>query len=288
MPKTILLADDSVTIQKVVELTFMDGDYDVVAVSNGDEAIAHLDSGRPDFVIADVHMPGADGYEVCEHAKERYPQVPALLLVGTFEPFDAQRAEECGAGGHLKKPFDSQELLRRVEEMSHAEEASPAPEEAASHEGTPIHAVEEPAGEAEEPRQEAPAPSITPLALHSETQSDEDRAEEEDTAVGWSGAATDAEEAPDFSLEEGDEAPATLVAPPAETAEEEPTSAPQAAAAASPTTSPLSDEDLERLAQRVVEHMSDKVLREVAWEVLPDLAEVVIKERIRQLEAEVE
>src|SRR5436190_24235384 len=64
MSRRILLADDSVTIQKVIELTFMDDDYEVKAVSNGDEALAILAASRFDFVIADVHMPGANGFEV--------------------------------------------------------------------------------------------------------------------------------------------------------------------------------------------------------------------------------
>ncbi|MEE8524767.1 MAG: response regulator, partial [Thermoanaerobaculia bacterium] len=88
MSRTILLADDSVTIQKVVELTFMDQDYEVVAVSDGKAALTKLAEQQPDLLIADVHMPGADGYEVCRSSKEIYPDLPVLLLVGTFEPFD--------------------------------------------------------------------------------------------------------------------------------------------------------------------------------------------------------
>jgi DNA-binding response OmpR family regulator len=68
-------------------------------------------------VLADVHMPGADGYEVCAAARQMLPGVPVMLLVGTFELFDADRAAQVGAAGHLKKPFDSQELLRRVREL---------------------------------------------------------------------------------------------------------------------------------------------------------------------------
>ena len=64
MRRRILLADDSVTIQKVIELTFMDEDYEVRAVSNGDDAIKTMSEMDPDFVIADVHMPGANGYQV--------------------------------------------------------------------------------------------------------------------------------------------------------------------------------------------------------------------------------
>src|SRR5436305_8997382 len=117
MKRRILLADDSVTIQKVIELTFMDEDFEVRAVSNGDEALALLPEVKPDFIIADVHMPGANGYEVCRRAKQLRAGVPVLLLVGTFEPFDENEARAAGADSFLKKPFDSQELLQRVQEL---------------------------------------------------------------------------------------------------------------------------------------------------------------------------
>src|SRR3954452_21620440 len=126
MKRRILLADDSVTIQKVIELTFMDEDYEVRAVSNGDEALALLPEVKPEFVIADVHMPGANGYEVCRRSKQLRPDVPVLLLVGTFEPFDENEARSCGADSFLKKPFDSQELLQRVQELLASRTAAPA------------------------------------------------------------------------------------------------------------------------------------------------------------------
>src|SRR6185436_11315336 len=134
MKRRILLADDSVTIQKVIELTFMDEDYEVRAVSNGDEAIQALSEVDPDFVIADVHMPGANGYEVCRRSKERKPGLPVLLLVGTFEPFDEAQARAAGADSYLKKPFDSQELLQRVGELlsATASQQAAAPVAAAS------------------------------------------------------------------------------------------------------------------------------------------------------------
>src|SRR5262245_11608493 len=117
MGKRILLADDSVTIQKVVELTFMDEDYEVIAVGNGDEAVNRMAELQPDLVIADVHMPGANGYEVARRVKAWRSTTPVLLLVGTFEPFDDGEAGRAGADGYLKKPFDSQELLRRVADL---------------------------------------------------------------------------------------------------------------------------------------------------------------------------
>ena len=66
MPYTLLLADDSFTIQRVIELTFADQDVTVVAVSDGDQAIERLEASPPDIVLADIGMPGKNGYEVAQ------------------------------------------------------------------------------------------------------------------------------------------------------------------------------------------------------------------------------
>jgi len=117
--KTILLADDSITIQKVVELTFSEGDYQVICVSNGTEALKKVKEVRPNVALLDIIMPEKNGYEVCEELK-RDPStadIPVLLLTGTFEPFDEKRAESVGAIGHLTKPFESHALVSRVDEL---------------------------------------------------------------------------------------------------------------------------------------------------------------------------
>src|SRR5215208_7851156 len=91
-----------------------------------DDGVASLSQLRPDFVITDVHMPGANGYEVCRRAKALRPEMPVLLLVGTFEPFDEAQSRAAGADAFLKKPFDSQELLHLVGRLLGASpEASP-------------------------------------------------------------------------------------------------------------------------------------------------------------------
>jgi CheY-like chemotaxis protein len=117
--KTILLADDSITIQKVVELTFSDGEYRVLCVSNGAQALRKIAEARPDIALLDVIMPEKNGYEVCEAMKAdpATAGIPVLLLTGTFEPFDRQRAEAAGAEGHLTKPFESHALVARVDEL---------------------------------------------------------------------------------------------------------------------------------------------------------------------------
>ncbi|MGH9766823.1 MAG: response regulator [Blastocatellia bacterium] len=105
----ILLADDSVTVQKIITLTFSDEGVDVITVNNGDEALHRLQYLRPALVMADVSIPGRNGYEICEFVKI-HPEMrdtPVILLVPAFEPFDEERARRIGADYHLTKPFQS-------------------------------------------------------------------------------------------------------------------------------------------------------------------------------------
>jgi CheY-like chemotaxis protein len=136
MAKKILLADDSITIQKVVELTFSDGDYEVTAVNNGAKAIQKLSEMRPDIILSDIIMPEKNGYEVCEYVKSHpeYRNIPVILLTGTFEPFDPDRADKAGCDAVVTKPFESQSLIHKVEELiqqSQNAPAEPEPEPAA-------------------------------------------------------------------------------------------------------------------------------------------------------------
>src|SRR3954447_8522637 len=130
MPKKILLADDSITIQKVVELTFSDGDYEISAVNNGAKAIQKLAELRPDIILSDIIMPEKNGYEVCEYVKSHpeFRNIPVILLTGTFEPFDPDRADKAGCDAVVTKPFESQSLIQKVEELiSSAASAPPEP-----------------------------------------------------------------------------------------------------------------------------------------------------------------
>jgi len=119
MPKKILLADDSVTIQKVVELTFAEGDYEVTSVGNGRAALEKLKESRPDILLCDIIMPEVSGYEVAEFVKGNpvYSAIPVILLTGTFEPFDEEKARLSGADTFITKPFDSRMLVEKVESL---------------------------------------------------------------------------------------------------------------------------------------------------------------------------
>jgi CheY-like chemotaxis protein len=116
MSKTLLLADDSVVIQKLVGLSFANEDVEIVSTDNGDDAVIKAREVRPDLVLADVVMPGKSGYEVCEAIKKdpALAHIPVLLLTGTFEAFDEARAQAVGATGHITKPFEAQALVERV------------------------------------------------------------------------------------------------------------------------------------------------------------------------------
>lgn len=105
----LLIADDSATIQKIVELTFLDQGMMVTSVGDGNQAIDSLEEFAPDVVLADVFMPGRNGYEVCDAIKqsERFRNIPVMLLVGSFEPFDEAEARRVGADDVLTKPFQS-------------------------------------------------------------------------------------------------------------------------------------------------------------------------------------
>ena len=119
MSYTLLLADDSVTIQRVIELTFADEDIRVVAVGDGQQAIDRLKADPPDIVLADTGMPERDGYDVATFVKEdpALAHIPVVLLTGAFEPVDEDRARRVGCDAVLVKPFEPQVVIKRVREL---------------------------------------------------------------------------------------------------------------------------------------------------------------------------
>jgi CheY-like chemotaxis protein len=126
MRRTILLADDSPTIRRLVTQTFADADYKIVEVNNGDAAIKTFDEVKPNVVLTDIYMPGQNGYQVCTHVR-KHPelgQTPVVLLVGAFDAFDENAAKESGATASITKPFEPAALIDLVKSVL---EAAPAP-----------------------------------------------------------------------------------------------------------------------------------------------------------------
>jgi len=125
MPKNLLLADDSITIQKMVGIVFAGEDFKITAVGNGEDAVARARTLKPDVILADVVMPRKNGYEVCEAIKAdpELQRIPVLLLAGTFEAFDDARARTVRADGHIAKPFECQALIDKVRQLVSAAQA---------------------------------------------------------------------------------------------------------------------------------------------------------------------
>ncbi|BCB96401.1 hypothetical protein JZK55_13230 [Dissulfurispira thermophila] len=119
MPYKLLLADDSLTIQKVVELVLAPEDFEIRAFNDGEQALQALESFKPDIILADIEMPKLNGYQLCEKIKNDMAtaMIPVILLAGAFEPFDEEYAKSVYADDFIIKPFESQELISKVKAL---------------------------------------------------------------------------------------------------------------------------------------------------------------------------
>ena len=118
--RKLLLADDSAAVQKVIELTFADEGMEVFSVGDGQSALDKLEHLTPDVVLADAFMPGLNGYELCRSMKDdqRWAQIPVMLLISSFAPFDEAEAKRAGADDIITKPFQSiRQLISRVDSL---------------------------------------------------------------------------------------------------------------------------------------------------------------------------
>jgi len=359
VPNTLLLADDSVTIQRVIELTFADEDVQVIAVSDGDQAIERLQAAPPDIVLADIGMPGKNGYEVAQFVRQtpRLSHIPVVLLTGAFEPVDQARANEAGCDGVLAKPFEPQLVISRVREL--LEQARHAPSGHVPE--LPLNVVPPPAPapahEAAAPVEPAAAAESGPESLgdffdkldaafanlpgtRRETTPSEDGLEGEDDLPSFLSPPNSVEPPhaprpvlrqapPGFWAAAPPQAPVAAGRPPAVAAStvDQPAGIPQLAApgasapvhstpapapeqpmpmlseafvtllaAEQPGAAPastaawvrppvISEELVERVAQRVLERLSERVVRELAGDLISAIAERVVREEIDRIKA---
>jgi CheY-like chemotaxis protein len=119
LPRTVLLADDSVTAQNMGRRILTDAGYEVITVNNGSAALKKIHEVRPDLIVLDVYMPGYGGLEVCQRLKESgdTAKIPVLLSVGKMEPFKADEAKRVRADAHIVKPFEASELLAALAKL---------------------------------------------------------------------------------------------------------------------------------------------------------------------------
>jgi CheY-like chemotaxis protein len=360
--RKLLLADDSITIQKVIDLTFADEGVEVITVGDGTDAIEKVEELLPDVVLADVYMPGFNGYEVCEYIKgsEKLKHIPVMLLVGSFEPFDEAEARRVGANDTLTKPFQS--IRRLIEKVGDLVSAKPPETEIDTAE---LRQKEQPPQErlstAELERSTADTLQLPPDVAHRAHEYAKEAAAakqavienrvDRQTSDGKRMSVTEPAETPldleyyeaeetleaeDFELELDVEEPVAEPAfsapgyyqpqvstPPVKAWEESGslavTEAPTVAAEPEPvvgssssasqiegsyahlreavvsaavetrgplTATDVSPELIDIIARRAVEMLSDKVIREIAWEVVPQLAELLIKRQLEERESQ--
>lgn len=127
MSLKIVLADDSLTAQNMGKKILADAGYEVIAVSNGAQAMKKIVSDQPDLVVLDVYMPGYSGLELCERLRNsrETARTPIVLTVGKMEAFKPEEANRVGADGLIVKPFEATELIAVVKKL--VENLAPAP-----------------------------------------------------------------------------------------------------------------------------------------------------------------
>ena len=298
MSQRLLLADDSITIQKVVELILAEEDFEIKSVNNGEEALAVISSFMPDLILADIEMPKMNGYQLCETIKKdpATNTIPVILLTGAFEPIDEELAKQVQADDFIIKPFESQELISKINAVLTISSVAEA------------EFAEEDAVEAEAVGLEAEPISLEEEAPAEEVSLDEDLWAMEETAEipkleGWpveEGIAPGAEE----FIQVEEETIAEIETPAKEELKPRPAEKPHIAevkAGAIEADLPSKDEFKKYFESIVNEKMSSLVasldikeavlaslmpllkdsVEKILWEVAPDLVERMLKEMLK-------
>jgi CheY-like chemotaxis protein len=261
MSRTLLLADDSVTIQRVVTLIFADEDVKVVAVSDGDQAISSLESSPPDIVLADIGMPGRNGYEVARFVKQspRLAHIPVVLLTGAFEPADQDKISASGCDGVLGKPFEPQEVIARVKALLGRDGGRQHLDAYFDRLDQDLTSL----ANAKEDARRSPLPPVEVAATAPVASSS--------TARPSSGLA---------------DAFAALLAAEEQSASGAPPALPWWQAPSSD--GPLDTDNLiERVTERVLERLSDRAVRESAADIVSRVAERLVREEIERIKSSI-
>lgn len=313
MPTKILVADDSATMRRVLEMTFAGEDASVVTVDSGEAALERLSEVGPDIVFADASMPGVDGYELARRIKAQpaTAKVAVIVMASQHTPYDDSKGRASGVDDHISKPFDTQAVIDRVSQVLARPRAMPA---GASADAGRISAPGPvpPARPAPPAVAAAAAPAAVPAPPARVAQG---------TRLGL-GAPVPLQPSPPKPAVAPPVVPPAVAAPPAPTAAaparpnatvplapvaqpapKPAAPAPNLVAAAAPAAKPqvapaavaaasadlagkLGQLGLTREQVEGVLALSREVIEQVVWEVVPELAEQVIREEIKRLTAE--
>lgn len=160
MAWTVLLVDDSRTIQEIVRMTLRTTPFSLLTAASLRDGLDAARRARPDVVLADVRLPDGDGYGLCRELKAdpELASIPVLLFIGASQTPDVARSKEVRAMGFFPKPFSSQDLIDQLTLLSEARsrkpeapKAAPVPEEGFTLDEAPQPVEPEPAFAFDEP-----------------------------------------------------------------------------------------------------------------------------------------
>lgn len=318
MPVKILLADKSITIQKVVEMLFSGKEYTVTAVSDGESAISEAGRLVPDVVLADVDLPRMDGYTLSARLKQspRLARTPVILMLSRDDVYDEAKGGQSGIVDHIAKPFESQDLIGKIKkaltgapsppaEAATAAPARPAappplkPKPKAAVPSDIFDIIQEAPSRADITRPDAEPPPAEEAVyeVEPEIEMDEPIAAEvleealplgekarEEMREGLGIGEPSVAELADFGSFAEPEIEEPPAPPPPRRAAAMPTAPVPAAASVEPPAIP--EEMIRAIAEETISRIAREVLERIAWEVIPQLAETMIREEIEKLKAE--
>jgi CheY-like chemotaxis protein len=304
VPKTILAVDDSATMRKVLEITFGGEDFRVVTADGASAALSRLGE-EPVAAVIDTSLGGDDGYLLAKEMRARQPRLALVIMASRYTPYDANRGRDAGVDDYIDKPFDTQALIEKVkkalitrETREAAKPAAVAAPAAAASSFQQSHAPRPPA-----PAAPAGPPGVAPgKGAAWPTQRTHTLSFEGGVPVAPPPArpappaapvpVTHAPAPPAAQAAPGTAVPrAPVVAPAAPAAVAPVASAPSPAASAFATANgqlagKLGDLGLTSQQADAVLALSREVVERVVWEVVPQLAEALIKEEIARLTKE--
>jgi CheY-like chemotaxis protein len=308
---TILFADDSATMRVIMEKTFAAEPYDVVAVASGEAALPAARSRRPNIIVLDAGLSDISGYELCQSIRkdETLKNTPVILMFGVSHPYDESKGKECGVSAFIKKPFDTTQLIEKVAELTTAAPAEVIPideiEAIPLGQEPKLAAPPPPPPPPRKPTEPAasplpgltgskktidfpPRPAARPVPIPQEPSPEDVQMSPEPVASPRPEpirAATLAE------LAQVDQAGAPL--PQSSTSEAIELDTPPRRSETSAVIASSVDESLTRIAEKVgglspgqveaIRILSSEIIEKVVWEVVPELAETLIKEELARL-----
>jgi CheY-like chemotaxis protein len=254
LTKTLLAVEDSKTMRKVLGITFASDEFEAVLAESPQQAMSQLEQLRPDAVLLDVTLGEINGYDLCRQIKSRAPGTPVMILSSRQQPYDPVRGAEVQADDFIDKPFDTQQLRDKVKKLCAQTpvKAAPAPAPAAARPAPVAAARPAPIPRTPPPAMPPPPPVARPAA------------------------------------------PAVRAAP--QSAPMAPTPSPSAhvqqavghavASNGAALEAKLESFSLTAEQTQAILALSREVIERVVWEVVPVLAETLIKEEIQRLTRE--